>query len=140
MKTTKIYALAAILCVGFTLTGCEDEYCMAQWLLPDGNDHGSSSSASKGDVSGTWSGRAGTGQTRTILHLYQNDGLLSGSWTWGAGDTRTCSGSASGNAVTLKDNRSDGDTWYLTISSDGANLSGFGLKYGGGKYNVSFGR
>ena len=160
MKLNRLAALALLL-AGFALAGCEDEYCMAQWILPDGSDSGSKSesgsgskpsqgSGSKsesgsgkrasGEVSGVWHGRAGTGQTSTTLRLNQNGNSLSGSWTWGAGDRRSCSGSVSGNSVVLKDTRSTGDTWHLTLSSDGRSLSGTGMKYGGGSYHVSFTR
>ena len=146
---------ALFMALAFMFSGCED-HTIGEAIFSDdgGSDEGNSqqagnvapattaksSSYSSSNISGTWKGRAGTGQSGTTLRLSQNGNSLSGSWTWGAGDTRSCSGSKSGNSVVLKDKRSDGDTWHLTVSSDGSRLSGSGSKYGGGSYNVSFSR
>ena len=146
MNIQRIFPLAAlaVLLAGFMLTGCEDDgYCVAQWLFASDDDDdggGSRQSAAFPDASGFWSGRAGTWQTSTKLHLSQSGSSLSGSWTWGAGDTRSCRGSINGNSIILKDTRSDGDTWHLSMSSDGLHLTGTGFKYSGGTYNVSFSR
>jgi len=141
MRAKTVVALALAL-VGLALTGCEDgEYCMAQWIAPDGHNHdsGSPSGSHKG-LAGTWHGRAGTGQTGTTLHLSQNGNSLGGSWTWGAGDTRRCTGSIEGSRIVLKDQRPDGDTWHLSLSNGKRTLSGTGYKYGGGTYHVEFNR
>lgn len=105
-----------------------------------GNGADPSPSHASESLTGTWSGKAGTGQTRTVMQLEQNGTSLSGSWMWGAHDTRHCSGYRSGNQVVLKDTRADGDTWSLTLSPDRRTLSGTGKKYGGGSYAVHFTR
>ena len=151
------FGCALFMALVFMFSGCED-HTIGEAIFSDDGGSGegdsqqavsvapvttaksSSYSYSSSNIAGTWKGRAGTGQSSTTLRLSQNGNSLSGSWTWGAGDTRSCSGSKSGNSVVLKDNRSDGDTWHLTVSSDGSRLSGAGSKYGGGSYNVSFSR
>ena len=114
----------------------------SQSASPSGSNNGGDPSPSHASESltGTWSGKAGTGQTRTVMQLVQSGTSLSGSWMWGAHDTRHCKGYRSGNQVVLKDTRSDGDTWTLTLSSDRTSLSGTGKKYGGGSYAVNFSR
>ena len=138
----KTLATLVLALAGLVLTGCEDgEYCMAQWIAPGGHDHDSgSSSGSHKSLTGTWHGRAGTGQTGTTLRLTQNGNSLGGSWTWGAGDTRRCTGSIEGSSIVLKDQSYAGDTWYLSLSNGNRTLSGTGYKYGGGTYNVEFNR
>ncbi len=129
--------LAAMAASAIFFQGCED-HTIAEAITH--SDKSSSSDSSISSLSGTWRGRAGTGQTSTVLRLSQNGSSLSGSWTWGNNDTRQCSGTVSGKSVTLKDTGVRGDTWHLAVSSDGRSMSGTGLKYGGGSYGVSFSR
>lgn len=129
--------LAALALSALLFAGCED-HTIAEAISHDGKSSSSGTSAS--DLSGTWSGRAGTGQSATVLRLSQNGSSLSGSWTWGNNDTRHCSGTVSGKSVTLKDTKGTGDTWHLAVSSNGKSMSGTGMKYGGGSYGVSFSR
>ena len=100
----------------------------------------SSSHVSASDLSGTWSGRAGTAQGRVTLRLSQNGSSLSGSWTYSNGDRRSCSGSRSGNSITLRDLKSGGSTWRATVSSDGRSITGTGYKTNGQTYRLSFSR
>ncbi len=103
-------------------------------------DYTESSSYSARDVSGTWTGKAGTGQGKTVLKLRQDGSSLSGSWVWGAGDTRNCGGYRNGLSVVLWDNEPKGDLWRMTVSEDGTSLCGTAEKYGGGAYAVTFNR
>ncbi len=100
----------------------------------------SSSRVSSSDLTGTWSGRAGTAQGHVTLRLVQNGNSLSGSWTYSNGDRRRCSGSRAGNSITLKDLKSGGSTWRATVSSDGRSISGTGYKTDGRTYALSFHR
>ena len=158
MKLFGRVMLAAMLAVGmWMMAGCEDHTIAGELVdefKGDDSDNGGASqtqlpvsessphrsSVSAKDVSGTWKGRAGTGQGPTTLRLTQNGSSLSGSWTWGAKDTRSCSGYRDGSTVHLKDKRSDGDSWTMTISADGSRMNGSAKKYGGGGYALSFSR
>ena len=116
-----VFAVAGLLAWG---TGCEKEehteiYYGEEEAHEPGGSSQSQSHYSASNVGGTWKGKAGTAQGSTTLRLTQSGNSLSGSWTWGAGDTRSCKGSKNGNRVVLKDQRSDGDTW--TWKSGGAN-------------------
>jgi hypothetical protein len=159
VKTLGRMPLAVVLAVGvWAAAGCED-YTIGGMLIDalKGDDSDKSSetqtetSTSSGsgqsnktvsakDVSGTWKGKAGTAQGSTTLRLKQSGTSLSGSWTWGAGDTRTCSGYRQGSTICLWDQKSTGDAWEMTLSEDGSKMSGRAQKYGGGSYALSFSR
>lgn len=134
--------LAILWVVGLCVwcAGCEDDNHKTSIVKVETDEGETGNHYAVSDVGGTWKGRAGTGQTSTVLRLTQNGDSLSGSWTWGAGDTRTCGGYKSGNRVVLWDQKSEGDIWEMTVSEDGRKMSGTGNKYGGGMYALSFSR
>lgn len=158
MKLFGRVMLAAMLAVGmWMMAGCEDHTIggeMLDAIKGDDSDNAAetqtqttvsastpnSSSVSAKDVSGTWNGKAGTAQGHVTLRLVQNGDKLSGSWTYSNGDKRNCTGSRSGNSITLHDNKSGGSTWRATVSSDGRSISGTGYKTDGRTYPLSFSR
>ena len=92
------------------------------------------------DAGGRWTGTAGTGQGYTVLTLSQDGTSLSGVWTWGAGDTRYCSGYRDGPVIYLWDTSPSGDAWTLILSDDGSKMHGRANKTGGGTYALQFSR
>lgn len=88
------------------------------------------------DVAGTWNGNAGTAQAPSRLVLSQNGASVGGTLFWPGGDTRNVAGSISGNNLNLS--VEGGDVWNMLISND--NMSGRGLKAGGGSYALNFSR
>jgi hypothetical protein len=119
--------------------GCE-EHTVGGRFVGEIEGEGGGRSYAALDVGGTWTGKAGTGQGRTVLRLSQDGNSLYGSWTWGSGDTRSCGGHRDGRTIYLWDNSASGDSWILTLSDDGAAMSGSAKKHGGGSYALSFNR
>ena len=147
----KRFLLGSVLTVASMLlvSACEQD-TIAEELFKD-EDHPSSSSSasspsssssnvSSDDLSGTWSGRAGTAQGHVTLRLSQSGNSLSGSWTYSNGDRRSCKGTRSGNSITLKDQNSGGSTWHASVSQDGRTITGTGYKTDGRTYAISFSR
>lgn len=130
-------ALVAVLAAGMWLAaGCEEHDSWSEWEV-----HGRGGTReSAHSVSGTWHGKAGTGQGGTTLRLQQDGTSLSGYWTWGTGDTRRCSGYRDGWTIYLWDTGSNGDSWQLVLSDDGLAMSGSASKHGGGGYALAFTR
>ena len=100
----------------------------------------SSSQATSADLSGTWRGKSGSGQWGSVLRITQRGNSISGSMTWLHeihNDTRSVSGTRSGNDVTL--HIGGGDVWHLSVS--GNSMKGSGDKYGTSRsYRLSFSR
>ncbi len=143
MKTWMIWGIVAGMLLG--MAGCEDDNGgrKVERIVEETTESGGEGNASHystRDVGGTWKGKAGTGQGKTVLTLRQNGDSLSGSWVWGAKDTRYCSGHRDGSSIYLRDNRADGDSWKMTLSEAGSHMGGRGEKYGGGSYALSFSR
>lgn len=148
MKMLGRVTMATMLVIGaWTMAGCEDHTIGGELVDTvkghdsdkDGESQGKTTQTKK-DVSGTWHGKAGSGQGATTLRLQQDGTSLSGSWTWGAGDTRSCSGYRDGMTIYLWDKGAAGDSWQMTLSGDGSQMYGSAKKYGGGSYALSFSR
>ena len=103
--------------------------------LAGGGGGGSGNDSATLSVTGIWRGEAGTGGVPTILSLNQNGNAISGNCTWW-GRTVGCSGSVSGNHVTLVVEQ---DQWGLTLGNN--TLNGVGIKgQGGSSYLVQLSR
>ena len=99
----------------------------------------SSTDVASASVSGTWTGRSGTGQWKSIMKLRENGPSISGtmSWVHSSNDTRSISGTRSGSSLTL--HIGGGDVWHLTVS--GNRMTGTGDKAGTNRsYKLSFAR
>jgi hypothetical protein len=99
----------------------------------------SSTDAHSTSVSGTWTGRSGSGQWKSVMKLNESGGSISGTMTWvhSSNDTRSVSGTRSGSSLTL--HIGGGDVWHLTVS--GNKMTGTGDKAGTNRsYNLSFSR
>ena len=135
-----IWWMAVCLTVVLAGAGCENDTIGGKLVDEVKGDDKDGESAAVQDVGGRWTGTASTGQVHTVLRLTQNGTSLSGSWTWGAGDTRNCSGYRDGKTIYLWDTSANGDAWTMTLSDDGSNMHGMAKKNGGGSYALNFNR
>lgn len=94
--------------------------------LAGGGGGGGDNDSAASSVTGIWRGEAGTGGVPAVLSLNQNGNAISGNCTWW-GRTVGCSGSVSGNHVTLF---VEEDQWGLTLVNN--TLNGVGIKGDGG--------
>lgn len=133
-------ALAATAMSPF-LVSCESDDAVDPFdVIHEDSDKGSSS---KSSISGTWTGRSGSGSYQTTVSVSDNGGAVSGSLRWSWGGKRSFSGSHSGDSVvwtTQADRFGVRDTWRMTLSSDGRRLEGHASKSDGGGYAISLTR
>lgn len=138
-----LFTLLAVFCLfatGFCFVGCEDHDTVGGKIV-DAVSKDDDSAAK--NLSGTWTGVSGSGHSQTVVTLNDNNGSLSGSLTWSWGGVRSFSGFRSGNAVewtTQPDSQGVRDTWRMTLSSNGKQLTGSASKSDGGGYSISLSR
>ena len=142
IRTTlpSLLALLSLCAVAVCILGCEDHDTIGEKIVDKVS--GDDKSTSK-NISGTWTGTSGSGHYRTVVNINDNGGAISGSLRWSWGGVRSFSGTRKGNSVHWVNQRdSDGvvDTWDMTLSSDGNQLTGHASKSDGGGYSISLSR